>query len=268
VFDLEDDIEDVQVGLGVEAVQGWALYDAKNVVLPPESQEECIGRHFQEFTRTLQRFPTTEVFAKRAREALEQCVTDFVAQPSDEQLLRCAEGEYRLFQMVERKICGSEIERLFSSIDDFLKTAQSILQRRKARAGRSLEHHVEHLLQEARIPFEMRVDVEGTKPDVLIPGRAAYLDNSYPVRKLFAVGIKTTCKDRWRQVLSEAPRVKHKYLITLQQGVSPAQLSEMKRSALTLIVPRRLHCDYPPAQREQLLTLAAFIEHVRIALSP
>ena len=263
VFDLEDDIADLQAGLGVEVVQGWALYDASAVVLPPESEEDCIARHFREFANVLTAFSTTIAFAGEARAALENCVRDFAAKPSDDQLMRCVDAEYRLFQLVERKVCEKDIVRLFTSVDDFLKTAQSILQRRKARAGRSLEHHVEYLLKKAEIPFEMRVDVDGTKPDVLIPSKKAYLDPAFPLDRLFAVGVKTTCKDRWRQVLREAPRVKHKHLLTIQQGISPAQLAEMKSSSLTLIVPRSLHRDYPPAAQPDLLTFAKFVDRIR-----
>jgi type II restriction enzyme len=267
VFDLEDDIEDVQAGLGVEVVGRWALYDARAVVLPPESEDECISRRFREFAKHLSAFPATIAFAGEARLALEECVRGFVAKPSDDQLLRCVDAEYRLFQLVERKVCEKEIVRLFTSVDDFLKTAQSILQRRKARAGRSLEHHVEHLLRESGLPFEMRVDVEGTKPDVLIPSRKAYLDPAFPDDRLFAMGVKTTCKDRWRQVLREAPRVKHKHILTLQQGISPGQLAEMKASSLRVVVPAGLHKDYPPANQHELLSVAQFIDHVRDVLS-
>jgi type II restriction enzyme len=263
VFDLEDDIEDLQAGLGVEVVGGWALYDRRTPVLRPEAEDACIGRHFRKFTKALKAFPPTVALAAEARAALESCIKEFVEAPSDEQLVRCVDAEYRLFQMVERKVCEKEIVRLFASVDDFLKTAQSILQRRKSRAGRSLEHHVEHLLRQAGIPFEMRAEVENTRPDVLIPGKAEYLDPAFPESSLFALGVKTTCKDRWRQVLREAPRVRHKHLLTLQPGISPAQLAEMRSSAVTLIVPKRIHADYPPAERSHLVTLGKFVDTVR-----
>ena len=45
-------------------------------------------------------------------------------------------AEYDLYKMAERLICQSQISRLFQSVDDFLKTAISIINRRKSRAGR------------------------------------------------------------------------------------------------------------------------------------
>lgn len=266
VLDLEDEIGDLQAGLGVEAVKGWTIYDRAEAA-PPETENDCIERHFRTFTAALTIFPPTLNVSNEARAALIECVSDFMTIPSDQMLLRCVEAEYALFKMAERKLCEPEIVRVFRTVDDFLTTAQTILQRRKARAGRALEHHVAFLLREARIPFDPGVDVEGTKPDVLIPGKREYLDAAYPETKLFALGIKTTCKDRWRQVLREAPRVRSKHILTVQKGISPAQLDEMRASGVTLVVPEGLHTDYPKDRRAELLSVARFIDHVRTTLA-
>ena len=265
-LDLEDDIEDIQAALGVDVVGSWALFD-RDAVEPVETEDACMDRHFREFAKELTNFPQTLAFANEARQTLIDCVKAFMEAPSDDRLTRCIDTEYKLFKLVERKICEPEIVRVFKSVDDFLGTAQTILQRRKARAGRSLEHHVEYLLREAKIPFDIRVDVEGTKPDILIPGKKAYLDPAYPLEKLFMLGIKTTCKDRWRQVTREAPRISHKHILTVQQGISTNQIDEMERSFVTLVVPRSLHGQYPPKRRDKLLTVARFIDSVRSKLA-
>jgi len=266
VLDLEDDIDEVQAALGVELVGTWTLYQ-RGATLLPESEDDCIRRCFRTFTASVTGFPSTTEFARKALDALTHCIRDFVRKPSDEQLVRCVAAEYDLYRLVERKLCEPEIVRVFGSVEDFLSTAQTILQRRKSRAGRSLENHVERLLRDARIPFDVRVDVEGTKPDVLIPGKAEYEDTEFPDSKLFAVGVKTTCKDRWRQVLREAPRVRHKHILTLQKGISPNQMDEMRGSDVTLVVPEPLHDEYPKDRRDELVTVEAFIEDVRAALA-
>ncbi len=149
-------------------------------------------------------------------------------------------------------------------MDDFLKTANSILQRRKTRAGRSLENHVGYVFQQAGLPFEPRVTIEGNKqPDILIPSKEAYDDLNYPAERLFMVGVKRTCKDRWRQVLSEADRIKQKHILTLQPGISSNQLREMGQANIRLIVPKKLHAEYPPDCRSQLLTLEGFVTDIR-----
>ena len=74
------------------------------------------------------------------------------------------------------------------------------------------------------------------RPDVVIPSEEAYYDKNYPLDRLFIIGVKTTCKDRWRQVLDEGERQPDKHLITLQPTISGAQLQKMTDRGLTLVV--------------------------------
>lgn len=265
VFDLEDDIEDIQAALGAQIVRSWALYDEKSP-FAGETEDACLDRHFRHFAGELKTFPPTVNFAKEARQALIDCIKNFLSSPLDDRLLECVRAEYRLFRLVERKICEPQIVRVFKSVDDFLATAQSILQRRKSRAGKSLEHHVENLLEDAGIRFEPHSTVDGTEPDILIPGKREYMNPSWPDEKLFVVGIKTTCKDRWRQVTKEAPRIQKKHILTLQQGISSKQIDEMKRSKVRLVVPRELHREYPPSQRGDILSVESFFALVKTKL--
>jgi hypothetical protein len=116
------------------------------------------------------------------------------------------------------------------------------------------------------LPFEMRATVEGTKPDILMPGKREYdaaLQGRYPAEKLIMVGIKTTCKDRWRQVLNEAPQIRRKHILTLQEGISSKQLDEMHRSNVVLVVPRPLHVQYPKDRSVALIDVESFITSAR-----
>ena len=87
------------------------------------------------------------------------------------------------------------------------------------------------------------------------------------ISKLFVVGVKRTCKDRWRQVLREAPRVDRKHLLTIQNGISATQMEEIKQAGVELIVPRNLHSFFPRSKRSQLQTLDGFVDDVRRALA-
>jgi hypothetical protein len=176
------------------------------------------------------------------------------------------ELEYHLFRMLERKICQEQITRLFKDIDDFLQTAASIMNRRKSRAGFSLENHVEFLLSKSSIPFDAQPNVDG-KPDFLIPSSAAYQNVKYAENRIIALGVKTTCKDRWRQVLNEATRVKRKHILTLQPGVSHNQLVEMKKANVCLVVPEKLHSEYPTDTGIELLTIDQFVQKAKKLLS-
>lgn len=266
VLDSDDDIAEVQAKLGVEVIGEWALYGG-DIDSQVETENECIDREFREFASAVSEFPTGLQFAAHARDALEKCLADFKALPSDDRLMRCVEQEYVLFKRVERKLCEPEISRVFKSVGDFLETANSILQRRKSRAGQSLEHHVEDILRAAKVPFERQPkDVDG-RPDIVIPGSDKYHDRSWPDDKLFVVGVKRTCKDRWRQVVHEAnKRRTRKHIVTIQQGISQGQLDEMRNANITLVVPRQLHIEYPPKRRNWLLTVEQFVGKVRKAL--
>lgn len=264
VLDLDEDIEELLAALGVEPFEHWGVY--RHGVPVVESEDACFDRRCREFAAPLREFPSGEAFSAQTRQILEQCLPGFARLSADAALMRAMEAEYGLFRVVERQICQPDFGRAFRDVDDFLQTAARLMNRRKARAGRSLENHVEHVLRAAGMPHEMRPDIDG-KPDVVIPSAAAYHDDSYPVDRLVIVGIKTTCKDRWRQVLNEGRRVPRKHILTTQPGISSNQLAEMHDAQVTLVVPERLHRDYPRNRQIELLSVETFVEQVRQLLS-
>lgn len=79
---------------------------------------------------------------------------------------------------------------------------------------------------------------------------------------LTILGAKTSCKDRWRQVLSEGARVKEKHLITLQPSITASQLDEMRSHSLQLVVPQVFHSSYPVQASHLIWNLSTFIEFV------
>ncbi|MEA2041667.1 MAG: type II restriction endonuclease, partial [Bacteroidota bacterium] len=81
-------------------------------------------------------------------------------------------------------------------------------------------------------------------------------------KKLVFLGAKTTCKDRWRQIVGEADKIPQKHLFTLQQGISANQLNEMKISGVTLVVPKPYLTSFPKQCREDIWTLDKFVRHV------
>ena len=82
-------------------------------------------------------------------------------------------------------------------------------------------------------------DAKGLKRTIKSVISQSYHNFEFPAEKLIMLGAKTTCKDRWRQVLNEADRIDNKHLFTLQRGVSRNQLQEMKDERLTLVIPKR-----------------------------
>lgn len=261
VLDTDADFEAIETALGVSFLKNWALFDA-TVPQPEETEDECLKRHFTRFLAAHADFPTARTISGAVQAAIADCIRNILAASPDQQLVQLMQLEHDLFRMLERKLCQGEITRLFKDVDDFVRTAASIMNRRKSRAGKSLENHVAFLLLKSSIPFESQPDIDG-EPDIVVPSAVAYLDPCFPVEKLIVMGLKTTCKDRWRQVLNEGKRVRVKHLLTMQQGISANQLEQMQAADVRLVVPKGIHKEYPALHRSQLLSIEGFIHEVQ-----
>ena len=183
----------------------------------------------------------------------------------DERLLRRRDLEFRLFRRLEELTEMARIKAGFDTIDGFIKVAQTILQRRKARSGRSLELHLKAIFIEEGLTegeqFEHDPTIEGgKKPDFLFPTAAHYENSDEPDERLSMLAVKTTCRDRWRQILNEADLIPEKHLFTLQEGVSETQFAEMTNAGVKLVLPAPLHGKFAATISPQLMSLQDFIE--------
>ncbi len=184
----------------------------------------------------------------------------------DSALLRWTEEEYRLFRAIEHDRYGGTVARGFSTVDDFIVLANQVLNRRKSRAGKSLEHHLSAIFDENRIEYTAQAVTEGNKkPDFLFPSEEAYHDMTFSIEKLCTLAAKTTCKDRWRQILNEADRLRdeNKYLCTMQQGISSAQMDEMQAEKVILVVPKPYIKAYPRDRQDRIWTVGRFVGYVK-----
>jgi len=110
-----------------------------------------------------------------------------------------------------------------ADVDGFLKFSLGVQNRRKSRAGYAFGHHTEAILQAHNLRYKREATTEKRNAaDFLFPGEEEYANTSYPVSGLTMLGVKTTCKDRWRQVLAEANRISEKHLLTLEPAISRA----------------------------------------------
>ncbi len=216
----------------------------------------------------LQQFPTGEEIIRKAVE-----LRPLAGEPADARLVRRRICEYEIFRSIEETHYLPRIRKKFGSIDSFVSLAQAILQSRKSRAGNSLELHAREVFREEGLvdgrDFSHRPVIEGGKrPDFVFPSAAAYADASFPPSALTILAAKTTCKDRWRQILNEADRVQTKHLLTLQEGVSEAQFREMTGAGVKLVVPAQIQKAYPASIRGELIPLSGFIRHVKEKARP
>lgn len=212
----------------------------------------------------LARFPPGEEIIRKTLELRPPDATT-----PDIRLLRRRQCEYELFLSVEEAVYLPRIRQGFATVDNFISLAQSILQSRKSRSGNSLELHARCIFGEEglrpNVEFSYRPVIEGgRRPDFLFPSTQAYENSSFPDAGLRMLAAKTTCKDRWRQILNEADRIRTKHLLTLQEGVSEGQFREMCEANVRLVVPAGLHEAYPASVRPHLITLESFIGDVRL----
>ena len=264
VLDLDEDILETQVALGIEIISGWGIYG--DVQRDTEGQDECLRQRFHDFMTGLDDFPSGDDFSGETRMSLIECVRSFTDWSADAKIIKSRDTEYELFKIVEQSICGPIIERGFRNIDEFVSAANSITNRRRARAGRSFENHIRFILDDAAIPFESQPDIDG-RPDFIIPSADAYHDRNYPVDRLFVVGAKTTSRERWRQLLDEGRRVPRKYFMTLQPNMSNKQYTAIVDANVRLVVPNSLHGGYPAnTSADGLLSVDGFIDVVRRTL--
>jgi hypothetical protein len=212
----------------------------------------------------IQKFPTGLEIVERAVRLRPETGVDV-----DKRILRRRECEYEVFRSVEEAVELPRIKEGFTNINDFIARAQTILQRRKARSGLSLELHTRAIFIEEGLKedkdFSYDCESEsGKKPDFIFPSEAAYKNTSFSAGKLRMLAVKTTCKDRWRQILNEADRVGTKHLLTLQEGVSENQFKEMVQASVKLVVPEPLIAKYPKKVQPELQTLESFMGDVRL----
>ena len=182
---------------------------------------------------------------------------------ADERLVDRYRCEFGLFRVVEAANTLPLITAGFATVESFLAIAQTVANRRKARAGRSLELHLAHIFDEERVTYVTGVTTEeNRRPDFVFPSISAYRSG----RPVLMLGVKTSVKDRWRQVLDEAAKIREKHLFTLSEGVSPDQFRQMDGAGLRLVVPAENVRRFPAAVRPRLLTLTDFV-HIARSLS-
>lgn len=259
----EDEIETFLETFSISLVKNSAVYG-----LGTEDRETQVGLKLQkainEYTNTFSDvFPPTVHLAEKARELYLNIIRGNLSNP-DNTLIRWIDLEYDVFKAIEKTIYRPYLTEPFGEIEPLLEFANSALNRRKSRAGRSLEHHIDFILNFFNIPFAHPGKTEGNKkPDFLLPSNEAYANILYDEKRLTFLGAKTTCKDRWRQILNEANRIPEKHLLTLQQGISKNQMEEMQEQNVILVVPKKYHDYYPPEYRDKLLSVSTFLEYLK-----
>ena len=209
--------------------------------------------------------PSTKIFSEYAR--FQSGIGSSVDAP-DLVLISWINREEELFRAFEKHLVTIRLQQGFGEknddVDAFIQFSLSVHNRRKARMGKSFELHLEHVFTEHKLSFSHGKPTERKRtPDFMFPGIEQYKDGSFPTERLTMLGAKSTCKERWAQVLNEADRIEHKHLITLERGISEDQTAEMESSKLQLVVPTEVQKTYTKKQQTWLMNLQDFIGLVK-----
>ncbi|MCY4301919.1 MAG: type II restriction endonuclease [Aestuariivita sp.] len=213
-------------------------------------------------------FPKTVEFSDLARQTLPEARAE---DDPDAALVAWLSHEEALFRRLERRIVATRLDEGFrddsgaTNVDGFIRLSLSVQNRRKSRMGQSLEHHLEAVFRAHGIAYVRGAITENNqRPDFLFPSEAAYRaapDTGHAC--LTMLGAKSSCKDRWRQVLVEAKKIPKKHLLTLEPAISEPQTSQMAHSNLQLVVPQSIQETYTSDQQDWIWNVRDFIQDLR-----
>ena len=250
-FSVREELESEQ-----DRVEFASRFILENIGVAVETNEETfLDAMLAKFGKA---FPPTKEFSAYSRSTLQDISP---LENADSAIVAWMEREEILFRTLERYLVA---EQLTTGFDDdvakFMSYSLSVQNRRKSRVGLALENHLEIVFEQRGIRYTRSGATEiKSKADFLFPGSKEYQNPDFDVVRLTMLGVKSTCKDRWRQVLAEAAKIKRKHLLTLEAAISAFQTDEMERNGLQLVVPIGLQKTYSAAQNAWLMNLGDFI---------
>lgn len=262
ILQIEEDIDTFLDTFAMGPIDTGSIIRQEDIRV--DAQEEMAFTEF--IQRLIADFPLSTEMSQAARRIFNEVYNheEIVLTNPDRRLIDWLEMEYRLFRKIEFSRYGNMISKGFESVEQFIEVANTVLNRRKSRAGKSLEHNLSAIFDGHNLSYHSQQKTEGNKkPDFIFPSITAYQDFTFPSNKLIFLGAKTTCKDRWRQIINEADRIQSKHLFTLQQGISTQQLEEMETEHVILVVPAPYIHTYPRDKQDTIWTLKRFIDYVR-----
>lgn len=184
-LESEDDIELFLDSFGISPTETNQLIDVERT--NPDLQEQIA---IQEFISGLTAdFPSSEEMSAAAREIQDSVYNhaEYICTDPDRKIIDWTRMEYALFRAIEHARYGTVIRRGFETVDDFITMANTVLNRRKSRAGKSLEHHLSAIFDGNGLIYKSQAVTEGNKkPDFIFPSQEAYIMTSvFPLRSSY-----------------------------------------------------------------------------------
>ncbi len=212
---------------------GRKILDSLGFDSSTDTDDNLIDLLLRKFGR---KFPKSYDFSVFAREFTGELNLN---ENPDEILIAWMNNEELLFKTLERLEIEEKIKAGFGEngydADEFVKYSLGVQNRRKSRAGHAFENHLKTLFDAHKISYTKGGKTEmNKKPDFIFPSIEKYHEATTNLHLLTMLGVKTTAKDRWRQILSEASKIESKHLVTLEPAISRNQTDEMKNSLVQL----------------------------------
>lgn len=185
--------------------------------------------------------------------------------------------EYAIFRRYELRRRAAEVVKVLAEhkrgiVDAVVRNFQSLdsiflsaSQQRKTRAGRSFEFHIASVLTDGKIRFEEQAIFGGRRPDFVLPNLRTLKRIDRTNDDAIVIAAKTTLRDRWKGLSSEATRC-HVYLATVDDRVMPPVIDELAREGITLVVPESLKSSkecYYAASPTTITFREMFTERIR-----
>lgn len=157
--------------------------------------------------------------------------------------------------IIEERIT-SGLENLYEEFDSFF---MSVFQSRKSRAGGAFEFIIQELFLRLGYPFSTQVNIEGAKPDFVLPSDEYFRE--YPLGSIIFTA-KRTLRERWRQVVTEANKGYGFFLATIDSKVSSSQINQMEKHKVHMVVPESLHGSIEHyKQASNVISFEDFFKH-------
>lgn len=151
IINTEEEIELFINTFSLSLINNFSIYNKG--FGQPLAIEETLESQINQTIEFIQDFPNITEMSKIAR----NIYMSFYKKKqinADEDLLKWVETEYTVFRFLEKKIYHNQLMTPFLEIEALLEFANTALNRRKSRAGKSLEHHVHYIFSSFGLPFD------------------------------------------------------------------------------------------------------------------
>ncbi len=232
---LLDSAASEQVGIDEEAILAAIGVEVE------VGNQAMLGRVLEEFGSS-KRLPTAKELATFVRG---MCEVDARTDP-DGALDTWFTATTEMFLGLERHVLQPMLDEDFANQEHidvglFFEVAKQRMNSRFSRAGTTFESHLAALFEANDLTFTPQSTKmpDGSKPDFLFPDREAY-DDPDVVDLVTFLGAKTTARERWMQLVAEAPLVTERHLATMDSALNPSLLRTMHEKHVHPIMPMPL----------------------------